>query len=110
MKNPYISRIFPHLTGKIPSAGAEGMQGSELLVHKGGVLLALHFCDGEDLQGHGAGAEANFQLVADLHVVGGFHHPAVGGDTLVVAGLVGHGAALDEAGDLEIFVQPHLTC
>ena len=49
MKNPYISRIFPHLAEKIPSAGAEGMQGSELLVHKGGVLLALHFCDGEDL-------------------------------------------------------------
>ena len=35
--------------------------------------------------------------------------PAIDHDTLIVAGLIGHGTALDEPGDLQIFVQTHET-
>ena len=49
---------------------------------------------------HGALAEAQLQHVAHLHVVAGLYRPAVGRHPGVVAGLVGHRAALDEPGDL----------
>ena len=42
-----------------------------------------------------------------LHLRAGLGDLAVEHDAAAVAGLVGHGAALYEPGDLEIFVEPH---
>ena len=80
---------------------------SKLLIHGIGAVLAHDVGGGQDLHPDELLAELQLQHVAHLHILGGLHRPSVGGDTACVTGLVGHGAPLDEAGDLQPFVQSH---
>jgi len=65
------------------------------------------FRDGEHFHLHGALAEGELDLVADLHVIRRLGRPAVDRDVLTVTGIVCHGAALDEPRNFQIFVQAH---
>ena len=94
----------------MPGQISPGIRCSDLFVHGPGVVLPDCIGHGQHLHRKGAGTQLNFDLVPWLYLVARFGDLAVDADAAVVAGLVRHGAALDEAGDLEIFVQPHLTC
>ena len=80
---------------------------SDLFVHGRSRVLAHVLGDRHDLHRQRSCAETDGDHIAHLHVVGCPLYPAVDGDTLGVAGLIGHGAALDEPRDLQIFVQTH---
>ena len=83
---------------------------SNLFVHGRGVVLADGFGYLQNLHGHRAGAHGDLDFIAHLYIVAGLGGSAVDADAGIVAGLVGHRPALDEAGDLQVFVQAHLTC
>ena len=78
-----------------------------IAVERGGVRLADVVRHGEDLDREGALAEVDGDAVADLDVVGRAGDVVVDRDAAEVAGLVRYGAALDEARDLEVFIETH---
>ena len=78
-------------------------------VHGNLIVLTDIVCHLQDLHRHGARTHGDLQLVTDLHFVAGLDHAAVDADAAVVAGFVGHGAALDETGNFQIFIQTHIT-
>ena len=97
------------VSGECRDKTCPGIRCSDLFVHGSGVVLPDGIGHGQHLHRKGAGAQLNFDLVPWLYLVACLGDLAVNADAAVVAGLVGHGTALDETGDLEIFVQPHLT-
>ena len=76
-------------------------------VEERGLALAGGLGYIEHLDREHALAEVQSDHVADLDVVRRAGDLAVDGHAAAVAGLVCHGAALDEARDLEIFVKTH---
>ena len=52
-------------------------------------------------------SEGNRYFVAHLHFIRGLHRTAVHADVLGIAGIVGNGTPLDDAGDLQKFVDSH---
>jgi hypothetical protein len=56
-----------------------------------------------------SGNTSDLQTVANLHLIAGLDDATVGTNAAIVAGFVGDGAALDETGDLQEFVQPHIS-
>ena len=81
--------------------------GSDFLVHSGGIVLADIVGHCQNLHSHRAGAHGDFNAVAYLHIVAGLDYSAVYADAPVITGLIGDGAALDEPGNLQKFVQTH---
>ena len=67
-------------------------------VHAGGIVLADVVGNFQDFHRDGAGAHGNFDLVAYLHIIAGFHYAAVDADAAVIACFIGNSAALDQAG------------
>ena len=78
------------------------------VIKRGGIGLPDGLLNGQNFHRHLPGPQAEGNPVPLLHLVGGPGGTAVDGHQPVVAGLVGHGTPLDEAGDLEIFVQAHM--
>ena len=79
------------------------------LVHGSGIIfpdIVSHF---QDFHRNGTAAHIQLQPVTDLDFVAGLYYPAIDADATIVAGFVGYGAALDQAGDFQKFVQTHLT-
>ena len=80
---------------------------SDFLVHSSRIVLADVVGNLQNLNGYGTGTHGDFNTVAHLDIIAGLDHPAIDADASIVAGLVGHGAALDQPGDLQKFVQAH---
>ena len=80
---------------------------SDYFVHLRGFVLAGVFVDRPYPGRYRPLAELYCQLVTLLDLVGGAGDLAVDLDAVGVACLVGDGAALDDAGDLEEFVKSH---
>ena len=78
-------------------------------VHKGSILLGDMLGDRQNLDLYGACSNGDLDNVANLNLIGCLGLSAVYDHSLSVAGLVGHCAALDEAGHLEIFIKPHFS-
>ena len=120
-----LQKLYESVTGEAPLSQLYGLRGrimrSALLrgllaspavhlpVQTAGLRLAHRLLNGEHLHRDGADAEAQGDLISHLHVVAGPGGLAVDGHKTVVAGLVGHGPALDEPGHLQIFVQTHMV-
>ena len=77
------------------------------LVHGGRVVLAHGLCHGQNLDLERPGAKSDFDLVSDLHVIACLRGLAVYRNARVVACLVCNRPALDEPGNLQIFVLTH---
>ena len=77
---------------------------SDFLVHSSRIVLADVVGNLQNLNGYGTGTHGDFNTVAHLDIIAGLDHPAIDADASIVAGLVGYGAALDEAGYLQILV------
>ena len=82
----------------------------QLAVHGGRVVLAHGLGHGEPLDRNGPCAEGDGNMIADLHVIAGLGRLAVDRHAGIVAGLVRDRAALDEAGNLQIFIKSHAVC
>ena len=80
--------------------GGAGPPVSDFFVHGGGIVLPDGFRHLYDFHSHGACAQGNFDSVAYLDLVAGLDDSAVDTDPAVIAGLVGYGAAFDQAGYL----------
>ena len=76
----------------------------DFLVHGASVILADIVGHHQHFHRNGAGAHGDLQLVANLHIIAGFHHTAVDADAAMVAGFIGNGAAFDQPGDLQILI------
>ena len=81
----------------------------DFFVHGYCVVFANIVGNHQDLHGYGSGTQGDFNFIAGLDLVAGFHHTTVDTDASVVARLIGNGAALYQPGDLQVFVQTHLT-
>ena len=75
---------------------------TDLAVHAHGIVFADVVSHLQDFHTDSPGAELDLELVAHLHIVGCLGGAAVDHDTGVVTGFIGHGAALDQTGDLGI--------
>ena len=73
-------------------------------VHASGIVLADIVSHLQDFHRNGAVAHGNFDFVAHLHIIAGLYHTAVDADASIVAGLVGYGAPLDQAGAVTLFL------
>ena len=51
--------------------------------------------------------DRTWEIITELHVVGRLCRLSVHGNTFGVAGIVCHGPALYESGDLQIFIKTH---
>ena len=80
---------------------------SDLAVHGARVVLAHGLRHGEHLDRDRPRAEGDGHMVAHLDVIAGLGRLAVDGDARIVARLIGDRAALDEAGNLQIFIKSH---
>ena len=80
---------------------------SDFSVHSRGIILADVVGNLQHLHSNRAGAHGDLDAVAHFDIIAGFDNPAVDADAAIVAGFVGNGAALDEPGDLQKFVQAH---
>ena len=76
-------------------------------VHGRSFAFGRVFGNYKHLDAHRTRACAEFDYIALLHAVGRTRRPAVDQYPLVVAGLVGHSAALYKPGHLKVFVKPH---
>ena len=81
----------------------------DFLVHCYRVVLTDIVGNHQNLHRYGACAQGNLNFIAGLDLVACLHHPTVDADATVVAGFIGDGAALYQPGDLQVFVQTHLT-
>ena len=79
----------------------------DFFVHSRGIILADVVGNLQNLHSNRARAHRDLDAVTNLDIVAGLDHSAVYADAAIVAGFVGNGAALDEPGDLQKFVQAH---
>ena len=78
------------------------------LVHHSRFVFFCIFIHGNDAGLHGARAKRELDDIVHLHIVGSAGNLAVDDDSTGVAGFVCHGAALDNAGNLQVFIQSHV--
>ena len=92
-------------------AGAEIFSAPFLyfFVHGGGIIFTDIIRNDQNLHSHGACAHGNFNAVAHFYIIACFYNTAVDTDPAIIAGFVGDSPALDEPGDLQILIQPHIT-
>ena len=67
----------------------------DLFIHGAGVILAHIVGNNQHFHSDGSGTHGDLQLVTYFYIVAGLYHTAVDADAAVVAGFVGHGAALN---------------
>ena len=81
----------------------------DLFVHGAGIILTDIVSDLNHFHCHCALPQGDLNAVTGLDLVAGFGNLAVDRDAPVITGFVGNGAALDQPGNLQVFIQPHLT-
>ncbi len=81
----------------------------DFFIHCHRIILTDIVGNHQDLHRYGSCAQGNFNLVARLDLIACLHHTAIDADATIVASLIGNGTALDQAGDLQVLVQTHLT-
>lgn len=79
------------------------------LVKLGGVVFANGLLDVQHPNFKRSGTEGNFNNVTDLHVIGRFGGATVDRHMGGVAGVVCHGAPLDDATYLQVLIETHIS-
>ena len=79
------------------------------LIEAGGIVFANRLLDIQDANRQGACTEGDIDSVTHLDIVRCFRRTTVDRDMGSVAGVVCNGAALDDARNLEVLVQSHIS-
>ena len=110
-----VSAVIPGVTGEQVTAAIdlllrcgsnswEGRRELQVFEQVFGVFFAYGFFDVQDLDFDAAGAELDLDDVPLFDIHRGFGRFVIDQHSSGVAGFVGHGAAFDQAGNLQIFV------
>ena len=82
---------------------------SDLFVHGNRIVLTDIIGNLNHFHSYGPGTQGDLNLVTGFDLIAGFCNFSVYCNAAIIAGLVGNGTALDQPGNLQVFIQSHLT-
>ena len=82
---------------------------SDLFIHGAGIVFTDIVGNLNHFHCYGTGTQSDLDPVTGLYLIAGLGNFSVDTDTPIITGFVGNGTALDQPGNFQVLIQPHLT-